>query len=154
MTELSSMTPAAPAEESRDERLTTALEAARAGDQTGFAQLYRETQPRLLRYAASLVGQDSEDVTGEAWRPTARDLPRFSGDLMGFRGWTATIVRNRAFDHLRSVARRPTTPLEEFLLDRPAEHDTAVAATDNLSTAAALRLIASLPADQAEAVLL
>jgi RNA polymerase sigma-70 factor (ECF subfamily) len=154
MTELSSMTPAAPADESRDERLGTALEAARAGDQTGFAQLYRETQPRLLRYAASLVGQDGEDVTGEAWLQIARDLPRFSGDLMGFRGWTATIVRNRAFDHLRSMARRPTTPLEEYFLDRPADRDTEAMASENLTTAAALKLIGTLPPDQAEAVLL
>src|SRR3954451_5439101 len=141
MTELSSMTPAAPADESRDERLTTALEAARAGDQTGFAQLYRETQPRLLRYASSLVGQDAEDVTAEAWLQIARDLPRFSGDLMGFRGWTATIVRNRAFDHLRALQRRPTIPLEEFFLDRAAEPDAATTATDNLGTSAALRMI-------------
>ncbi len=154
MTGLGSMTPAAAADESRDERLAAALEAAAAGDQAGFAVLYRETQPRLLRYAASLVGQDAEDVTGEAWLQIARDLPRFSGDLMGFRGWTATIVRNRAFDHLRSAARRPTTPLEEYFLDRPADRDTETMATENLTTAAALKLIATLPPDQAEAVLL
>jgi RNA polymerase sigma-70 factor (ECF subfamily) len=130
------------------------LAAARAGDSAAFSTLYRETHPRLLRYATSLVGQDAEDVTAEAWLQIARDLPRFSGDVMGFRGWTATIVRNRAFDHLRAAQRRPTTPLEEFFLDRAAEPDTAVIATDNLATAAALRLIASLPADQAEAVLL
>ena len=130
------------------------LEAARAGDTAAFGVLYRETQPRMLRYASSLVGQDAEDVTAEAWLQIARDLPRFNGDVMGFRGWSATIVRNRAFDHLRAVQRRPTTPLEDFLLDRAAEPDTADTATDNLGTAAALRLIASLPADQAEAVLL
>lgn len=134
--------------------LDEALAAARRGDSSAFGTLYRETQPRLLRYATSLVGQDGEDVTAEAWLQIARDLPRFSGDVMGFRGWTATIVRNRAFDHLRALQRRPTTPLEEFLLDRAAEPDTAVTATDNLGTAAALQLIASLPADQAEAVLL
>ena len=134
--------------------LEDVLSAARAGDQTAFGTLYRETQPRLLRYATSLVGQDGEDVTAEAWLQISRDLPRFTGDLMGFRGWTATIVRNRAFDHLRAQQRRPTIPLEEFFLDRPAEHDTASVAADNLSTAAALRMIASLPADQAEAVLL
>jgi RNA polymerase sigma-70 factor, ECF subfamily len=154
MTELDSMTPAATADESRDERLATALEAARAGDHAGFADLYRETQPRLLRYAASLVGQDAEDVTAEAWLQIARDLPRFSGDVMGFRGWTATIVRNRSFDHLRSMARRPTTPLEEYFLDRPSDRDTEGAAAENLTTAAALKLIATLPPDQAEAVLL
>ena len=134
--------------------LDEVLQAARAGDTAAFGTLYRETQPRLLRYATSLVGQDAEDVTAEAWLQIARDLPRFSGDVMGFRGWTATIVRNRAFDHLRAVQRRPTTPLEDFLLDRAAEPDTAVTATDNLNTAVALRMIASLPSDQAEAVLL
>jgi RNA polymerase sigma-70 factor, ECF subfamily len=134
--------------------LDDALEAARRGDSSAFGTLYRETQPRLLRYATSLVGQDAEDVTAEAWLQIARDLPRFSGDVMGFRGWTATIVRNRAFDHLRALQRRPTTPLEDFFLDRAAEPDTAITATDNLGTSAALRMIASLPADQAEAVLL
>jgi RNA polymerase sigma-70 factor (ECF subfamily) len=134
--------------------LDAALAAARQGDPSAFGTLYRETQPRLLRYATSLVGQDAEDVTAEAWLQISRDLPRFNGDVMGFRGWSATIVRNRAFDHLRALQRRPTTPLEEFFLDRAAEPDTAVTATDNLGTSAALRLIASLPADQAEAVLL
>jgi len=134
--------------------LDDVLAAARRGDPSAFSTLYRETHPRLLRYATSLVGQDAEDVTAEAWLQIARDLPRFSGDLMGFRGWTATIVRNRAFDHLRALQRRPTIPLEEFFLDRAAEPDAATTATDNLGTSAALRMIASLPADQAEAVLL
>lgn len=130
------------------------LSGARAGNQAAFAELYRDAQPRLLRYAASIVGQDAEDVTGEAWLQIARDLHRFDGDLMGFRGWTAQIVRNRAFDHLRAAQRRPSTPLEEFFLDRPSELDTEAAAAENLTTQAALRLIAELPRDQAEAVLL
>jgi len=154
MTELTSMTSAPSADEARDERLVALLADARTGDHSAFAELYRETQPRLLRYAASLVGQDAEDVTAEAWLQIARDLPRFAGDLMGFRGWTATIVRNRSFDHLRSMARRPTTPLEEYFLDRPSDLDTEGVAAENLTTAAALKLIATLPPDQAEAVLL
>jgi len=63
-------------------------------------------------------------------------------------------VRNRAFDLLRSAARRPTTPLEEYFLDRPSDRDTETMASENLTTAAALKLIATLPPDQAEAVLL
>ena len=108
----------------------------------------------MLRYATSIVGQDADDVTAEAWLQIARDLRKFSGDVAGFRAWTVTIVRNRAFDHLRAAQRRPTTPLEEFFLDRPGDFDTADMANENLSTAAALDLIARLPADQAEAVLL
>jgi RNA polymerase sigma-70 factor, ECF subfamily len=130
------------------------LSDARAGNQAAFAELYRDAQPRLLRYAASIVGQDAEDVTGEAWLQIARDLHRFDGNLMGFRGWTVQIVRNRAMDHLRVAQRRPSTPLEEFLLDRPADFDTAARAAENLTTRAALGLIAQLPRDQAEAVLL
>lgn len=137
-----------------EDRLLEAIAAARAGDHAAFAELYVDLQPRLLRYARSLVGQEAEDVTAEAWLQIARDLPRFQGDVMGLRGWTATIVRHRAMDHLRAAARRPVTPLDELLLDRSSPLDTAEMAAENLGTAAALELIAVLPADQAEAVLL
>jgi RNA polymerase sigma-70 factor (ECF subfamily) len=131
-----------------------ALIAAQAGDEAGFAALYRATQPRLLRYAASLVGQDAEDVTAEAWLQIARDLTRFAGDEQAFRGWAATIVRNRAMDHVRARARRPSVPIDAEVFNLPGSADTAASAAETFSTAAALELIASLPADQAEAVLL
>ena len=131
------------------------LASARSGDGGGFDALYRDTQPRLLRYAAALVGQDAEDVTAEAWLQIARDLRGFSGDVDGFRGWAARIVRNRALDHLRARARRPVDVADlSRLLDRPGPADTAADATDNISTASAIALIATLPRDQAEAVLL
>jgi RNA polymerase sigma-70 factor (ECF subfamily) len=132
-----------------------ALQSATRGDETAFAFVYRELTPRLLRYAAGLVGQDAEDVVAEAWLQIARDLRRFAGDENSFRAWTARIVRNRAMDHLRAGSRRPvvSTPLDE-LVTPAADDDTALAALDNLSTWAAIELIASLPPDQAEAVLL
>lgn len=130
------------------------LAAAISGDQGAFAALYRDIQPRLRRYAWTLVGQDADDVTAEAWLQIARDLRRFDGDLDAFRGWTARIVRNRAFDHLRAAARRPAQLTDiDALLDSPTT-DSAVLALDTLSTNQALELIASLPREQAEAVLL
>jgi RNA polymerase sigma-70 factor (ECF subfamily) len=128
---------------------------AAAGDEAAFAALYLDLQPRLRRYAVGLVGQEADDVTAEAWLHIARDIRGFTGDLDSFRGWTARIVRNRAMDLLRSRARRPVspTPVDE-LLDVAANDDTATAALDTLSTAAAVELIASLPREQAEAVLL
>ena len=130
------------------------LVAARSGDERAFAILYRATQPRLLRYAAALVGQDAEDVTAEAWLQIGRDLRKFEGDEIAFRGWAATIVRNRAMDHLRSLSRRPSVPMDTVVLDRPAAADTETLAAESASTARALALIATLPPDQAEAVLL
>lgn len=129
--------------------------AAQAGDGQAFAALYRETHPRLLRYAAGLVGQDAEDVTAEAWLQIARDLHRFSGDVDAFRGWAARIVRNRAMDQVRARARRPVQATDlSALLEHPCTEDAASTAAENISTAAAIALIATLPQDQAEAVLL
>jgi RNA polymerase sigma-70 factor (ECF subfamily) len=131
------------------------IAAARAGDEAAFEELYRDTQPRLLRYAASLVGQDATDVTAEAWLQIARDLGRFTGDRAAFRAWSARIVRNRALDLLRAQARRPIHEADlSILMNQPDSADTAVMAADNISTKTALAMINTLPQDQAEAVLL
>lgn len=140
---------------SRDARASDWLEAVRAGDEAAFSELFRDTQPRLLRYAASLVGQDADDVTSEAWLQIARDLRGFAGTLDDFRGWACRIVRNRALDHARARARRPVEYGDlALLLDCPGEANTELAAVDQLATRAAIALIASLPRDQAEAVML
>ncbi len=135
--------------------LAAAISQAKGGNESAFRVLYRSVQPALLRYLRVLVGQDAEDVASEAWLQIARDLPSFRGDADGFRGWATTIARNRAMDHLRSQRRRPvgTQPVEE-LTDRPATSDTAESAVDSMATDAALAMIAKLPQDQAEAVLL
>ncbi|GGU94490.1 DNA-directed RNA polymerase sigma-70 factor [Actinomadura cremea] len=139
----------------RDAELSRALRAAQDGDEASFRLLYRDVQPRLIRFAAALVGADAEDVTSEAWLQIARDLHGFRGDLDGFRGWTATITRYRALDHLRRTSRRPAADLpDEVLGALPADGDTEADALDGIATRDALRLIAGLPPDQAEAVLL
>ena len=138
-----------------DHRLLASLHAARSGDRLGFEAIYRSLAPKLLRYARVLVGQDAEDVAAEAWLQIVRDLRSFEGDWDAFRGWAARIVRNRALDQLRAVARRPVASAgAELLEDVIARDDTASAAAESISTVAALNLIASLPQDQAEAVLL
>ncbi|MCE7007389.1 RNA polymerase sigma factor [Kibdelosporangium philippinense] len=136
-----------------DAALATAITQAKGGNENAFRVVYRSVQPALLRYLRVLVGQDAEDVASDAWLQIARDLPSFRGDADGFRGWATTIARNRAMDHLRSQRRRPVEPVEE-VVDRPATTDTAESAVDSLATGAALAMIAKLPQDQAEAVLL
>ncbi|MEV4534369.1 RNA polymerase sigma factor [Asanoa sp. NPDC049518] len=131
------------------------LTAALAGDDDAFRALYRLVHPGLLRYLRVLVGADAEDVASETWLQVCRDLPSFTGDLDGFRAWCATVGRHRALDHLRRVRRRPeTVPAETHLAALAATADTAGAATDAIDTERALALIATLPRDQAEAVLL
>jgi RNA polymerase sigma-70 factor, ECF subfamily len=136
--------------------LTAAVSAAQHGDEAAFRVVYRGVHPRLLAYVRTLVGEtDAEDVASEAWLQIARDLARFSGDADRFRGWTATIARNRALDHIRRLGRRPSVGGDESTLHSvPDQSDTADKALEAMSTGHAMRLIARLPADQAEAVVL
>jgi RNA polymerase sigma-70 factor (ECF subfamily) len=135
--------------------LPAALRDARRGDEDGFRVLYREIQPGVLRYLRVLVPDEAEDVASEAWLQVARDLGSFKGDIDDFRGWIVTIARNRAMDHLRRARRRPQTGAPvETLIDVPAADDTELAAVTSISTATAVALIATLPRDQAEAVML
>lgn len=131
------------------------VQRAQRGDEAAFRQLYRAVQPGLLRYLRVLVGVDAEDVASEAWLQVARGLTAFRGDEDGFRGWVTTIARHRAIDHLRRQRRRPVgqEPMER-LVELAGCLDTEASALDATATDAALALIARLPADQAEAVLL
>lgn len=139
----------------RDGELGEAVARAQEGDETAFAVAYRIVQPGLLGYLRGLVGEDAEDVASDAWLEIARDLGRFQGDGAGFRGWTATIARHRALDHLRRQRVRPrAVRLEEDALELPDRHSTHDQALESLSTARALELVRALPRDQAEAVLL
>jgi RNA polymerase sigma-70 factor, ECF subfamily len=136
--------------------LADVVRRAQDGDEDAFRVLYQDLQPRLLRYLRALVGDDAEDVASETWLHIARGLSSFAGDSDGFRGWTATIARNRATDHLRHHRRRAETiPVPvETLTELAGREDTADTALEGLSTDAAIALIARLPRDQAEAVLL
>ncbi|GAA2497563.1 RNA polymerase sigma factor [Streptomyces thermolineatus] len=138
-----------------DTELGAAVARAQEGDEDAFAFVYDLVQPRLLGYLRGMVGDEADDVASDAWLEIARDIGRFRGDGAGFRGWSATIARHRALDHLRRQKSRPrATLLEQDLLETPGRSDTAGEALESLSTGQALALIATLPQDQAEAVLL
>lgn len=138
-----------------DTDLTADLALARTGDELAFSRVYRAVQPGLHRYLTALVGADADDVAAETWAQAVAGLDGFRGDIDGFRGWIARIGRNRAIDHVRAMGRRPVAAAtDEVLLSRACGADTEAAAIAAVSTEWALALIASLPPDQAEAVLL
>jgi RNA polymerase sigma-70 factor (ECF subfamily) len=139
----------APAPEDAD------VAAAQRGDVRAFERLFLSVQPPLLRYLRTLVGDDCADVASETWLQVTRDLPRFRGGGGDFKGWVVTIGRHRALDHLRAARRRPSDPVDPAALPvRTAPDDTFYATEEAIATRRALALIAQLPRDQAEAVLL
>ena len=139
-----------------DDPLDDAVERMLGGDEAAFRTVYRAVQPPLLRYLTVLVGAaDAEDVASEAWAQAFRDLDRFTGDADGFRGWVTTIGRNRGLDHLRRANRRPVSDQAlDDLVDLPDTVDVELDTLGRVGSQAVLRLIASLPPDQAEAIML
>jgi RNA polymerase sigma-70 factor, ECF subfamily len=127
---------------------------AQAGDEAAFTVIFRDVQPALLRYLR-LIAPDADDVAGDTWLQVVSGLGRFRGQEPEFRAWLFTIARHRAADSGRSRARRPAVPLEmteaEHRLTSP---DAADQALEAVSTRAVLELIATLPGDQAEIILL
>lgn len=135
--------------------LSAIVSAARDGSEEAFRELYREVQPGLLRYLRGLVGAEAEDLASETWLQVARDIRSFRDEGAGFRGWVVRIARHRALDHVRRTRRRPVTGASVDLLgDLPTDHDTAEQAIRAMSTDATIAFVATLPRDQAEAVLL
>ena len=139
------------------QELNAHLDAAKRGEESGVAGLWHALNPLVLRYLRVVVGQAADDVASETWLQAAYELRRFRGDADGFRIWLFRVARHRALEELRRSGRRREDPVGLFgaeVDNRASRDDPAREAVDRLATRRALRLIAELPANQAEAVML
>ncbi|MEU8820017.1 RNA polymerase sigma factor [Actinoplanes sp. NPDC048796] len=136
-----------------DEELAGALIAARAGDERGFAVLWRALNPAVLRYLRVVAGDAAEDAASETWLQAARDLDRFSGGPDAFRAWLFRIARHRGIDERRRAGRRREEPAAA-VDDGSQSRDAATEMIEGVEIDWALERIAALPGDQAEAVML
>jgi RNA polymerase sigma-70 factor (ECF subfamily) len=131
------------------------LTAAAGGDENAFGVLWHDLQPRLLRYFKVITPEAAEDLASETWLAVIRGIGRFQGDEAAFQAWVFTIARHKARDGWRRAARRPVEELQATSLTEPsAPDDPAATVLEAASTRAALALIATLPAGQAEAIVL
>jgi RNA polymerase sigma-70 factor, ECF subfamily len=131
------------------------LAGAKTGAPWALEALYRDLQPRLLRYLNSQAPKVAEDLASETWIGVAVSVPWFEGDEDAFRAFLFTVARRRVLDHRRKEYGRRTDPTEHETLEglSPAS-DGEQAALDQVGTGWALEQIATLPPDQAEVVLL
>lgn len=134
--------------------LDAALEDARRGGREGVAVLWRALNPALERYLGALVGQAAQDVASETWLQAGRDLHVFRGDGAGFRVWLFRIGRNRAIDELRRERRHREVLAAQAAGFADLAPDAASVAEERFGTRRAMALLARLPREQAEAVLL
>jgi len=131
------------------------LAAAQAGEQRAIACLWRELQPRLLRYLNARERQAAEDVASEAWLRAARDLGKFEGNEIQFRAWMFTLARHALIDWRRRARSRPQICMDlEGIAERSVDDDPATDAIDAIDTERVLQLLGRLPDDQADVILL
>ena len=138
------------------EPFESVLIAAQAGDEWAFAELYDSYNPLLERYFSGRASSVAEDLAAETWLGAARTLAKFRGDEAQFRSWLFTIAHHRLADYWKDTKRRGWEPADsEALANYLAPDDTERSVLDSHSGRAAARKIAAvLPAEQAEVVLL
>jgi RNA polymerase sigma-70 factor (ECF subfamily) len=136
-------------------RFPRVLEAAAGGDEDAFGLLWHDLQPRLLRYLTVMAPAAAEELASQTWLGVVGGLGRFCGSEPAFRAWVFTIARHKLLEWRHQGAHKPTQQLpatDSFEVAAP-DHP-AAEALDGLSTRAALGLVATLSADQAEAIAL
>jgi RNA polymerase sigma-70 factor (ECF subfamily) len=138
--------PTSPGEPGQDD--VRLIGAARQGDRSAFGELYR-------RYARMIHGVllarvpygDVDDLVQDVFLQAMERLDTLR-EAGAFRGWLATIARNRATDHLRRAT--PTTELPEDLPSNESSGESAV----RMEAAAALAIIRTLPEAYRETLIL
>lgn len=83
------------------------VEAACAGEEWAFAELWREYSPRVHGFVRARGASEPEDLTSEVFLQVLRRLPTFEGDESDFRAFLFTVARCRLVDELRHRSRQP-----------------------------------------------
>jgi len=135
--------------------LEDALAESARGDEAALTLVYRELNPRLLRYLRHHAGPVAEDLAAEVWLALAPQLDGFRGTFEQFRALMFTVARRRVVDEYRRKRRTPTRAPLDDARELADGSDTEAVAVEQLTTQGAVeRLVRRLPADQAEIVLL
>lgn len=129
-----------------DRRLVTLV---RQGYEVAFEEIVRRYGRALGRYAAGIVGGNSEDVTQDAFSKALLALRRNDAEI-DLRPWLYRIVRNTALNDLRD--RPPATVLlsEASGGGRGADEE----AEQRLETAELLKRLRALPESQRAAIVM
>lgn len=93
------------------------LDAAKAGGDWAWRELYRNIAPALARFLRARGTPDAEDVVGQTFMSVVRTIGTFSGDERAFRAWVFAIARNATVDAHRARARRPLVQADDRELE-------------------------------------
>ena len=139
----------------RDREFHRMLDAAVAGDERAWTQIYDWLAPVVVGYLRAKGAPDPEDAASEVFLQVVRDIDSFSGSASGFRSWVFSIAHHRMIDQARKARRRPAVPTDDDVLRELCPSDTwEWEATDNLATWELQRLFVRATPDQQEVLVL
>ncbi|MEX1265024.1 MAG: RNA polymerase sigma factor [Actinomycetota bacterium] len=131
------------------------LNAARAGGEWAWTSIYDDLAPAVAGFVRARGATEPDDLLGEVFLQVVRDLPSFDGDEDDFRSWVFTIAHHRLLDDVRQRARRPVQLMApEDMGEALGLGDTEQEALGSLGSRRIRELIARLPPDQQDVLLL
>ena len=92
------------------------IQLTRDGDYDAFNRLVIEHQDAVFGVVVRMVRNRAaaEDITQDAFISAFRKISSYRGGI--FRAWLFRIAKNAALDHLRKMARRPETSIDEDIV--------------------------------------
>lgn len=92
----------------REAEFDSVLEAAKAGADWAWGQIYRDHAGSVTGYLRNRGAREPEDLTNEVFLSVARAIHGFTGGAESFRSWIFVIAHRRLIDERRYNGRRPT----------------------------------------------
>jgi RNA polymerase sigma factor (sigma-70 family) len=138
------------------EQFSDLLDAAKAGAEWAWADLYDGLAPVVLGYLRGRGAFDPDDLLGETFLHAVRSVSRFEGDEGAFKAWLLEIARRRLVDDFRYKARRPVVPApqEELAEMAGAVRDAVDVAMERVEVQRVLVAIRRLSPDQQDVLIL
>jgi RNA polymerase sigma-70 factor (ECF subfamily) len=137
-----------------DQRLDDVLVAAQHGEQWALRVVYDELAPRVHGYLAARGASEPEDLTSEVFLAVFPRLPTVRGGAAGLRTLVFSVAHARLVDDLRRRSRRGYIAEYEPDLDDRTARSSEDEALEELATERVRTLLAALPADQRDVLLM
>ena len=140
------------------DELEVTLTEAITGDEDAFTKIWQHLNSRLSKYVATQCygsNLDSEGILSETWISVAKDISKFKGDFIQFKGWIYKIARNRIVDAVRKESRQVKSggDITEYEFeDSKSKADSNIEADESVKKIIAQ--IKELPKAQAEVIML
>lgn len=137
-----------------EQRLDDVLPAAQAGQPWALRVLYDELAPRVHGYLRSRGAAEAEDLTSEVFLAVFPRLGTVTGGAAGLRTLVFSVAHARLVDDLRRRSRREPAVEFDALRHDGVAPSSEVEAMASLATDEVKELLAHLPVDQRDVLLL